>query len=307
MMGVKGVGEKNVSFYYIILRLTGVLKLVDKEKIYDIIKTLSSMACRCRKIIPKGEQMRPIKLFCLPYAGGSAVVYSNWQDDLDRSIEVVPVELAGRGRRIVEPFYNSMDEAAEDVIRIIKYDLSAAPYAFFGHSMGAGVAYHVAQKLRTKVYPQPVHLFFSGRGAPHILRKDKPAYHTLPEDEFREKVMDLGGTPEEFFQHPELLEVLLPLLRTDFKISWLFTRYYSENFDTIKPLDCNFTVFIGKDDDLKPEQIQGWKAHSSQSCTIHSFEGGHFFLNHEKEKKQMLEMVNDTLLKIASRRIPISV
>lgn len=250
--------------------------------------------------------MRRIKLFCFPYAGGSAMVYSNWKDYLDRSILVYPVELAGRGRRIPEPFYNSMDEAADDVIRMIKYDLADAPYAFFGHSMGTGIAYHVAQKLRTKVYPQPIHLFFSGRGAPHILRKDKPPYHTLPEDEFREKVMDLGGTPEEFFQQPELLEILLPLLRADFKISWFFTKYYSENFDVIKPLDCNFTVFIGKEDDVKPEQIEGWKAHSSQTCTIHTFDGGHFFLNHDKEKKKMLKMVNDTLLKTASRRIPIS-
>jgi len=234
------------------------------------------------------------------------MVYSNWKDDLEKSILVYPVELAGRGRRIVEPFYQSMDEAAEDVIRMIKYDLADVPYAFFGHSLGAGLAYHVAQKLRTKVYPQPIYLFFSGRGAPHILRQDKPIYHTLPEDEFREKVMELGGTPEEFFQHPELLEILLPLLRADFKVSWLFTKYYSDNFDRIKPLDCNFTVFIGKEDDIKPGQIEGWKVHTSQTCNIHTFEGGHFFLNHEKEKKKMLEIVNDTLLKTASRRIPIS-
>lgn len=234
------------------------------------------------------------------------MVYSNWKDDLDRSILVYPVELAGRGRRIAEPFYNSMDEAAEDVIRMIKYDLADAPYAFFGHSLGTGLAYHVAQKLRTRVYPQPIHLFFSGRGAPHILRKDKPPYHTLPENEFREKVMDLGGTPEEFFEQPELLEILLPLLRADFKISWLFTKYYSEHFDAAKALNCNINVFIGKEDDVKPEQIEGWKAHTNQTCTIHSFDGGHFYLNHEKEKKMMLKMVNDTLVKVSSRRIPIS-
>jgi medium-chain acyl-[acyl-carrier-protein] hydrolase len=250
--------------------------------------------------------MRRIKLFCFPYAGGSAMVYSNWKDYFDPKILIYPVELAGRGRRIAEPHYQTMDEAAEDVIRIIKYDLSDLPYAFFGHSLGAAIAYQVAQKLRTKVYPQPIHLFFSGRGAPHILRKDKPPYHNLPDDQFREKVMDLGGTPEEFFQHPELLEILLPLLRADFKISWLFTKYYSERSDSLKPLDRDFTVFIGKDDDVKPEQIEGWKVHTRKECTIHSFDGGHFFLNQEKEKKMMIEMVNDILLKVAASRIPIS-
>ena len=250
--------------------------------------------------------MRPVKLFCFPYAGGSSVVYSNWQDHLDRGIHVYPVELAGRGRRIVEPYYNSMDEAADDAIRLIKYDLTDAPYAFFGHSLGAGLAYHVAQKLRSRLYPQPLHLFCSGRGAPHILRKDKPPYHTLGEEEFREKVMDLGGTPEEFFQHPELLEILLPLLRADFKISWAFNKHYSDQAGALKPLNCDITVFIGEEDDIKPEQIEGWKVHSTQTCTIHHFAGGHFFLNHEKEKQEMLKIINGTLAKIAARRIPVS-
>ena len=247
--------------------------------------------------------MKRVKLFCFPYAGGSSAVYANWKDDLHPCIHVYPVELAGRGRRIIEPFYNSMDEAAEDVIRMIKYDLSDAPYAFFGHSLGAGLAYHVAQKIRSKLYPQPLHVFFSGRGAPHILRKDRLPYHTLPEDEFREKVMELGGTPEEFFQQPELLEILLPILRADFKISWGFNKHYSDKADKIKPLNCNITVFMGNEDDVKPEQIRGWRLHSSQTCTIHSFEGGHFFLNHQKEKQEMLKLMNQTLLEIAHRRI----
>jgi len=250
--------------------------------------------------------MRRVKLFCFPYAGGSSVVYSNWSDELDESVQVFPVELAGRGRRITEPFYNSMDEAAEDVIRMIKYDILDVPYAFFGHSLGAGIAYHVAQKLRTKMYPQPVHIFFSGRGAPHFLRKDKVPYHTLPEDEFREKVMELGGTPEEFFQHPELLEILLPLLRADFKISWAFNKSYSDKVENINPLKCNITVFLGEDDDLVSEQIEGWKKHSSKQCVIHTFPGGHFFLNHQEEKQEMLKLVNDILLDISRRQIPIS-
>lgn len=235
------------------------------------------------------------------------MVYSNWKDYLDNNIYVYPVELAGRGRRIAEPYYNSMDEAAEDVIRMIKYDLSDAPYAFFGHSLGSGLAYHVAQKLRSKTYPQPIHMFCSGRGAPHVLRKDKPPYHTLPEDEFREKVLDLGGTPEEFFEHPELLEILVPLLRADFKISWTFNQHYSEHFDNLNPLDCDIDVFIGKEDDILPEQIEGWKVHTNKTCSIHTFDGGHFFLNHDKEKEIMLQMINDTLQKISVRRIPISV
>lgn len=246
--------------------------------------------------------MRKVKLFCFPYAGGSAVVYNNWQDHLDGVARVYPVELAGRGTRIPEPFYGSMDEAADDVIERIKYDLSDAPYAFFGHSMGGAVAYKVAQKLRKKMYPQPLHIFFSGRGAPHIIRKDKEPYHTLPEDEFREKVLELGGTPEEFFQHPELMEVLLPLLRTDFKISWLFNHRFGE---VKRPLDCDITVLIGKDDDLNPEQIEGWKIHAGKKFKLHYFNGGHFYLNDPREREKMFAVLTHTLSGLVGGRIPI--
>jgi surfactin synthase thioesterase subunit len=235
--------------------------------------------------------MRRTKLFCFPYAGGSAVVYGNWEDHLEPSIRLAPVELAGRGKRINEPFYASVEEAAEDVIRKHKNRLFDSPFAFYGHSMGGAIAYIVAQKLRERKYPQPVHIFFSGRGAPHVRRDDKQPYHNLPEDEFREKVLDLGGTPGEFFEHPELLEILLPLLRADFRISWLFNN----RFEKINPLDCNITILTGKDEDLNPEQVSGWSLHTRGQCAFHQFEGGHFFINHPEEKKKLLQIINTTL------------
>ena len=235
--------------------------------------------------------MRKIRLFCFPYAGGSASVYSHWENFLSSVIRLQPVELAGRGRRIHEPFYASMADATEDVLRQIKNQLFDLPFAFYGHSIGGAIAYQVALKLREIKYPQPLHIFFSGRGAPHIRRKDKPPYHTLPENEFREKIMDLGGTPEELFLHPELLEILLPLLRADFRISWLFTH----EFVQLDPLDCDISVLTGKEEDLKTEQIDEWCLHTNGKCNINYFEGGHFFINNPTEKKKVLTMINDTL------------
>jgi surfactin synthase thioesterase subunit len=129
--------------------------------------------------------MKKIRLFCLPYAGGSSMVYSKWKDDLDRCIHLRPLELAGRGKRISEPYYQSAEEAAEDVLQMIRFELADLPYAFYGHSMGALFAYLTTQKIRKMRYPGPVHIFFSGRVAPHIFRDDKPLYYTLPEDECR--------------------------------------------------------------------------------------------------------------------------
>jgi len=242
--------------------------------------------------------MKKIRLFCLPYAGGSAMVYSKWKDDLDKSILLHPLELAGRGKRINESNYNTAEEAAEDVLAMIRFQLADLPYAFYGHSLGALIAYLASQKIRDLKYPGPAHIFFSGRGAPHIHRDDKPLYYSLPEDEFREKIMDLGGTPPEFFAIPELLEILLPLLRGDFRISGVY-RHRGE----IKPLDCDITVLTGKEEDLKPQQIEEWKLHSKKQCTFHSFEGGHFFLNNAVEKEKIIHIINDTMGKVARTRI----
>lgn len=230
------------------------------------------------------------------------MVYSKWKDDLDKSILLHPLELAARGKRINESNYNTAEEAANDVLSMIRFQLADLPYAFYGHSLGALIAYLTAQKIRDMKYPGPAHIFFSGRGAPHIHRDDKPMYYTLPEDEFREKVLELGGTPPEFFDIPELLEILLPLLRGDFRISGTY-RLRGE----IKPLDCNITVLTGKEEDLNPQQIEEWKLHTKQQCNLYSFEGGHFFLNNPVEKDKIIRIINDTLGKIAQTRIPLYV
>jgi surfactin synthase thioesterase subunit len=242
--------------------------------------------------------MKKIRLFCFPYAGGSAMVYNPWQNSLDKSIRLHPVELAGRGRRITDPLYNTIEEAADDVFQIIKYQLGDLPYAFFGHSMGALIAYNVAQKIREKKYPGPSHIFFSGRGAPHIRRDDKEPYHTMPHDEFKEKVLNLGGTPKELFEHPELMEILLPLLRSDFRLAWCYKHKDSNN-----PLDCDITVFTGKEEDLKNEQIQEWDRHTNYQCTLYSFEGGHFFINDPTEREKMLTIVSNTLVELAAGKL----
>jgi surfactin synthase thioesterase subunit len=232
------------------------------------------------------------KLFCFPYAGGSAAVYSKWKKKLDKDIELVAVELAGRGKRIYEPLYDSIDEAIEDVYKIIKNDLNGTPYGFFGHSMGGIIAFELAQKLRNMKTSQPSFIFFSGRGAPHVpKREDKEVIYDLPEEKFREKILDLGGTPKEFFEHPELQEVLLPTLRSDFKIAETY-----EVLDEIIPFDFDIEILIGKEEDVTAEQMHGWKDHTNKLCTMYYFEGGHFFINEKSEK--IVEIINNSVSRL---------
>lgn len=234
--------------------------------------------------------MSKIKLFCLPYAGGSAAIYSKWKQYLDTDIELIPIELAGRGKRINEPFYPDVPALIDDIYNLVSNKVEGDPYAFFGHSMGGMISYQICQILCEKNHQAPMHVFFSGRGAPHVKRPDEKKYHLLNEEEFKKAVISLGGTPPEFFDHPELLEFFLPLLKNDFRLDE--TDFLNCE---INPLDSNISVFLGKEEDLTTEQCDGWKKHTKKFCSIHYFEGGHFFLHDEVE--QVVRLINNTLLR----------
>lgn len=199
------------------------------------------------------------------------------------------MELAGRGRRIHEALNKDTDEMVEDVFMQVKNHIRQGPYALFGHSLGSIMAFMLAQKIMAHGLPEPVHVFFSGQSAPHLKKYDKK-YHLMNDADFRREVLALGGTPPEFFQHPELLELFLPLLKNDFKMA-------ETELDVrrSRPLNCDISVLIGKDDDLTREQCDGWKIHTHQRCNIHYFDGGHFFLH--SKTADIARLINDTIRK----------
>lgn len=219
--------------------------------------------------------MNKIKLFCFPYAGGSAVLYKRWKQYLDDAIDLRPVELAGRGARITEPFYQSIDDTIDDLWHLLRHELDA-PYALLGHSMGAMIVYELARKIRYAGARMPLHLFFSGRAVPHIPMKENKKYHLLGPEDFQQKVLDMGGTPPEFFKHPELLEMFLPLLRSDFRLA--ATEFSTRPID---PFICDITVMLGKEEEMDADQADGWKKHTLGLCSLYYFNGGHFFINDE--------------------------
>lgn len=225
--------------------------------------------------------MSKVKLFCIPYAGGSAAIYKKWEGLLENDIELIPIELAGRGKRSNDALYADVPAAVDDIFSIISRQLvDGKPYAIFGHSMGAMLTYELIQKIRLNHLPEPIHAFFSGRGAPHVLSNREKMYHEMPDEEFKQEIMDLGGTPKEFFDYPELVDYLLPILKNDFKISEI-----AEKRQDIIPLDCEITVMVGKEEnELDAESVHGWMKHSKKMCTVHYFNGGHFFINDSADR-----------------------
>lgn len=232
--------------------------------------------------------MKTIRLFCFPYAGGSAVIYSKWKPLLDPSIELYPVELAGRGRRFKQPPYDSMQEAVRDVYVQIRDLIDPnKPYALFGHSMGSLIAYELYHYIRRFRHHLPVHMFFSGRKAPHIPKQGKIIY-CLPDTEFKKEIFELGGTPREVFDDEELLNIFLPILRADYKIAETYCHLPPNSL-----IHCDISVLHGIRDDVNVSEMNAWSEHTQKSCKLHLFDGGHFFIHSEMEK--VVSIVNETL------------
>lgn len=234
--------------------------------------------------------MSKIKLFCLPYAGSSAMVYYQWNKYMDKHIDLHPVELVGRGSRIDVPFYDSISDAVEDVCCSIKKYIDDTPYAIFGHSMGSWIAFELYHEITKLGLRKPEHIFFSGNRAPHLNNKRNKMIHNLPENEFKDEILKLGGTPREIFEDNTLASIFIPVIRADYKI----TENYSYTARKNK-LECGVTILCGRDDKITQDGINGWKEHVINECEIAYFSGGHFFIHHKVES--ITDHINQTLRK----------
>lgn len=228
--------------------------------------------------------MKKMTLYCLPYAGGSATVYHKWRHALDSSILLVPIELAGRGKRMQEPLYSSLTEAIEDICHQMVSQLQQ-PFMLYGHSMGSMMAYEASHSLKQRYGIEPAHLFVSGRQAPHLSESSRKV-HLLSDDEFKAEIARLGGTPLGLLDNKELFDFFKPILRTDYK---MVEEYICPQRDY--RLDCNLTVMSGRDDDIEDESLEGWRHLTNGSCSILKFDGGHFFIH--EHYKAMMGIINE--------------
>ncbi|MET0647736.1 MAG: alpha/beta fold hydrolase [Pyrinomonadaceae bacterium] len=213
-----------------------------------------------------------LRLVCFPYAGGAAGTFHAWPRRLPEKVELCAVQLPGRGIRMSEPPFTHLSPLVASLARVIEPHLDK-PAAFFGHSMGALIAFELARQLRRESKREPVHLFLSGRRAAQLATDEPPSYD-LPEPEFLDTLRELNGTPKEVFEHPELLQLMIPLLRADFGICQTYT-YTPE-----PPLRCPITVFGGlKDEQVGSEVLGAWAEQTTSSFSLHMLPGDHFFIN----------------------------
>jgi len=235
-----------------------------------------------------------LRLFCFPYAGGSATIYRDWQSALKAPVELYSAQLPGRGVRMRELMFTRLSPMVDAISQVILPYLDK-PFAFFGHSMGGLIGFELARALRKKHGIRPEFLFVSGRRAPQISLIDPPTYN-LPESEFVEEVRRLCGTPKEILDHSELLEMVLPVLRADFEV--VETYAYAPE----PPLDCPIAVFGGlQDEGVGREALEPWREQTSSKFTMNMLPGDHFFLH--RSLPLFLQMISEYLISVPNRRV----
>src|SRR5262249_19104347 len=157
-----------------------------------------------------------VRLFCLPFAGGGASVFRLWGKDLAPTVEVCPVQIPGRESRLAEPPYTDIRPLAQSLVDHIR-PYTQKPFALFGHSMGALVAFELTRMLQRQNGSMPIILLLSAHRAAHLPMRWRPFAH-LPGPEFIQRVRDLGGTPDGVFESQDLIDIILPTLRADFTL-----------------------------------------------------------------------------------------
>ncbi len=209
-----------------------------------------------------------LRLFCFPYAGGGASVFRGWAEHLPPGVAVLPVRLPGRETRLGEPPFDLMEQLIEALREAIAPYLDQ-PFAFFGHSLGAVIAFELARTLPDP----PACLLVSGARAPQ-LRRDHVPPPPPADDELIRELRRLDGIPQELLDNHELMQLALPALRAD---TALYRNYvYIEG----PPLACDIRAYGGADDErITRWHLETWAEQTTKSFSVEMFPGGHFFLN----------------------------
>jgi surfactin synthase thioesterase subunit len=235
-----------------------------------------------------GSARQPVaRLFCFPHAGGASTAFRPWREAVPEQVELIAVQLPGRGNRLREPPIASVP-VLRDAIATELLPYLDRPYAFFGHSMGAVLALEVARTAMSG-RQGPAHIFLSARRPPHLPRLEADL-HRLPDDAFL-KLLDsrYGGVPAEVLQERELLDLLLPALRADITALETFASPETE------PLTCAITAFGGDEDRLVTlEQLRAWRGYTSGAFRVRQFRGGHFYL--QNARTELLADVTQALM-----------
>jgi medium-chain acyl-[acyl-carrier-protein] hydrolase len=233
----------------------------------------------------KPNRRANVRLFCFPYAGGGDSIFRSWQQNVSDTIEVCAVQLPGRGSRISEPACTRINQLVRAAGAALASYLDK-PFALFGHSMGALIAFELTRHLRKEYGALPVHLFVSSRPAPQTT--SEPFDLDQLATELPELLRRRNSTRKESVEDPELMELVLPMLRADLALCESYT------YNPEPPFNFPITAFGGLDDHGVPRRsLEDWRDHTTGPFVLRLFPGDHFFL--ETCRFPLLEAISKEL------------
>lgn len=236
----------------------------------------------------------PATLLCFSYAGGSAGFYARWRSVLPH-IKVIPVDMPGRGAaRDLETLVTRND--------VIDYLLEhylrrcVPPFALFGHSLGARIAFELQSVLQCDFGLQASRLFISGCLSPERFTRAVAVHERDLSDSALLRVLaGMGGTPPELLDNPLLMQKALPIIRADFELAIDLSK------SAVMPIASPIHLLLGNQDKVTClfEDYPGWRRHTSRGCQVSLFEGDHFFVRSQTNPVAML--VRECLQEVVPR------
>ncbi|MBM7776032.1 pyochelin biosynthetic protein PchC [Actinokineospora baliensis] len=229
-----------------------------------------------RWLRPCNTVARPrLRLLCLPHAGGTAHAYRTWPTELPDDVAVLAVQYPGRQDRLAEPPATRIEDLVNPIADALA-PYAGEPLVVFGHSMGASVGYELTVELERRHGPVVDLLVASGSIAPH--HRDPHQAHTLPDAELLADVKRVNGSFAPLLEAPDLVELLLPTIRADYRLSQTYLRPQA------LAVQASLLALGGADDpDVSHNDLLSWSAVTAGTFTAQSLPGGHFYLaEHEQ-------------------------
>ena len=219
---------------------------------------------------PRPRPGARLGLYCLPSAGGGAGLFRAWPPLLPDDVEVCAVQLPGRDARRAEPPFTRLTPLVLALADALASELDR-PYALYGHSVGARIAFELAREQRRRGRPGPELLVVSGRRPPHT--PDRDPLHSLGDQQLIARLSRIGGTPEPVLREPELMALFLPTVRADLAVNEL------EDHRDEPPLACPILAYAGSHDDrCRPDELDAWRDHTAGAFAREVLPGAHFFI-----------------------------
>lgn len=213
--------------------------------------------------------------------------YRNYQEAASNSINVIPVELPGRGKRFHERMLTDVNPMIDDLLGQCSPKFAERPYAFYGHSLGTLLVYLLTKRIIHEQLKQPDYLFMTGRAAPSVPLKEPPR-HLLPRDAFFKRMEELGGTPPDILADATIRDIFEPILRADFKAVETYT------YQNTQPFEVPIHVMIGTEETVTIQEALAWQKETTQPVELTKFPGKHFFIY--PFSRQIMNIIENKLI-----------